>query len=347
MSIATAITAAQGRVASAYTAISNKGGTLPATQNLANMPTAIASIPTATLTTKSITANGTYNASSDNADGYSSVTVNVPDKTKFGLTIDNYLGTIDGNGRLGSPTSINGITFTGVVDFGVGDPLRGVFAYRNDLTGAISFPDLTGVSYYNCWYPLLDAFRNTNITSVSCPNLVTISKSCQRAFYECKYLSQINLQSLKTISGSYVCADMFNGCGTDSSVNELTVDLSSLESATGTATISGMFYGCSKIVTATLSKLTTLTGTWVTDNLFGECKNLTSVYLPAFTTTTISGNVNAIQKIFNGNTASTSGTCTVHFPSNLQSAVSGLSGYPTVNGHSRRIVLAFDLTATS
>lgn len=32
----------------------------------------------ATLKTKSITANGTYNASADNADGYSSVTVNVP-----------------------------------------------------------------------------------------------------------------------------------------------------------------------------------------------------------------------------------------------------------------------------
>lgn len=46
MSIATAITAAQGRVADAYTAISNKGGTLPATQNLTNMPTAINSIPT-------------------------------------------------------------------------------------------------------------------------------------------------------------------------------------------------------------------------------------------------------------------------------------------------------------
>lgn len=45
MTIATAITAAQGRVADAYTAISNKGGTLPATQNLANMPTAINSIP--------------------------------------------------------------------------------------------------------------------------------------------------------------------------------------------------------------------------------------------------------------------------------------------------------------
>lgn len=32
----------------------------------------------AILTTKNITANGTYNASGDNADGYSSVTVNVP-----------------------------------------------------------------------------------------------------------------------------------------------------------------------------------------------------------------------------------------------------------------------------
>lgn len=32
----------------------------------------------ATLITKNITANGTYNASSDNADGYSSVTVNTP-----------------------------------------------------------------------------------------------------------------------------------------------------------------------------------------------------------------------------------------------------------------------------
>ena len=46
MTIASAITAAQGRVAAAYTAIENKGGTLPATQNTANLPTAIATIPT-------------------------------------------------------------------------------------------------------------------------------------------------------------------------------------------------------------------------------------------------------------------------------------------------------------
>ncbi len=43
--IAEAIAAAQQRVAAVYTAISNKGGTLPATQNLSNLPTAIDSIP--------------------------------------------------------------------------------------------------------------------------------------------------------------------------------------------------------------------------------------------------------------------------------------------------------------
>lgn len=45
MSIASAIQNAQQKVADVYTAISNKGGTLPATQDLANMPTAITSIP--------------------------------------------------------------------------------------------------------------------------------------------------------------------------------------------------------------------------------------------------------------------------------------------------------------
>lgn len=45
MSIASAITAAQGRVANAYTAVDTKGGTLPETQDLSNLPDAILSIP--------------------------------------------------------------------------------------------------------------------------------------------------------------------------------------------------------------------------------------------------------------------------------------------------------------
>lgn len=43
--IKAAITALKGRIAAAYSAISAKGGTLPATQDSANLPAAIASIP--------------------------------------------------------------------------------------------------------------------------------------------------------------------------------------------------------------------------------------------------------------------------------------------------------------
>lgn len=45
MSIASAIATKQQQVADSYTSVSNKGGTLPTTQNLTNLATAISSIP--------------------------------------------------------------------------------------------------------------------------------------------------------------------------------------------------------------------------------------------------------------------------------------------------------------
>lgn len=59
MSIASAIQAAQQKIANAYAAISSKGGTLPATQDLANMPTAINSITTTNFTNLSVTPSTT------------------------------------------------------------------------------------------------------------------------------------------------------------------------------------------------------------------------------------------------------------------------------------------------
>lgn len=60
-------------------AIIAKGGTVGANDGLEEFATDIATIPSgsSTLIEKSITENGTYNASSDNADGYSKVVVNV------------------------------------------------------------------------------------------------------------------------------------------------------------------------------------------------------------------------------------------------------------------------------
>lgn len=79
MSIATNLQKLETDITNAYSAINTKGGTIPSDKNTNNLATAINSISggSATLITKSITQNGTYNASSDNADGYSQVTVNV------------------------------------------------------------------------------------------------------------------------------------------------------------------------------------------------------------------------------------------------------------------------------
>lgn len=62
-------------------AIRTKGGTSSSLVFPDGFVAAIGNIPTgggSTLISKSVTENGTYNASSDNADGYSAVTVNVP-----------------------------------------------------------------------------------------------------------------------------------------------------------------------------------------------------------------------------------------------------------------------------
>lgn len=70
--------AARTNIASAIT---TKGGTVASGAGFEDFSTAIGTIPSggsATLITKNIDANGTYNASSDSADGYSSVTVSVP-----------------------------------------------------------------------------------------------------------------------------------------------------------------------------------------------------------------------------------------------------------------------------
>ena len=58
-----------------------------ATYKPGQMAAAIATIPGAsTLGTKAVTANGTYQASGDNLDGYSSVTVNVELTAANGLS---------------------------------------------------------------------------------------------------------------------------------------------------------------------------------------------------------------------------------------------------------------------
>lgn len=98
------------RLTASRTAIGNaiiaKGGTVNAGDGFEDFPTDISSIPTggsSTLIPKTITENGTYNPSSDNADGYSSVVANVPNTYVAGDE-----GKVVYNGALVAQTAMSG-----------------------------------------------------------------------------------------------------------------------------------------------------------------------------------------------------------------------------------------------
>lgn len=96
-------------------AIRSKNGTLT-TYRPGDMPDAINALPTAPeLGSKAIAANGTYSASSDDLDGYSSVTVNVPNS--YGASDE---GKVVSSGALVAQTSTT-LTANGTYDTTLND----------------------------------------------------------------------------------------------------------------------------------------------------------------------------------------------------------------------------------
>jgi len=179
MSIATAITAAQGRVANCYTAISNKGGTLPATQNLANMPTAIGSIPSG------------------------------GGSTKYGASIDSLLGNVDANGVLQQPTEQSDLVFTGVKDI---TNFALYYRFYGTKVKSVSFIDLITISgIQGC----TSAFSSClSLTSVSFPKLTTVLgiSCCTGMFSACQSLVTISLPNLSNVLGSNCFSSFLGGC---------------------------------------------------------------------------------------------------------------------------------------
>ena len=89
MSVQGEINRINSAVSSAYDAVSDRGGTVPSSKKVANLATAISSIPSVSVSSKTITANGTYTAPSGQA--YSPVTVNVPSKA---VQVSNKIGRV-------------------------------------------------------------------------------------------------------------------------------------------------------------------------------------------------------------------------------------------------------------
>ena len=279
MSIATAITALQGKIANAYTAIENKGGTLPATQNAANLATAIEDIP-----------SGGEGGPIWGINALSDVCKTRSDP---------------GNGK---PTvyffgGVTKLKFDGIQAVGY-YPMLKMFANNNSLT-SVSFPDL--LSSKN------NAFESA---FMSCKNLVSVSMPKNRlevlqsgtfshAFEGCSSLTAATvLCGANSVKGDTFNA-AFKGCSSLSSLpggvseidfcdmrgmQEAFRDCTSLTGATFT-NLSSMsqsqqfasaFIGCTSLQTASFAELSSFDNNSNSTfrQAFVNCSSLTAVSFP-------------------------------------------------------------------
>lgn len=161
---------------------------------------------------KQITANGTYTADAGYT-GLGTVNVNVPtsggEKTKFGASVDDFLGGVDADGNYTAPREPFEVNLAGVKSvWGHGFSNR--FS-RSAITKFIA-DDLVscdGYSFQNCL-----AFCNY-LTEVSVANLETVNReyAFEGAFTGCPRLTKTKFAKLKIINAN----NAFDGCFSASS----------------------------------------------------------------------------------------------------------------------------------
>lgn len=302
--------------------VSGNGGIVPSgtieittngTHNVAVYANAEVNVPAspAVLVTKNITENGTYNASSDSADGYSSVTVNVSGTTPtgtlpvtengvyncsayanvdvdvpsttssvFGIEATKWAGMYVDDGYLLKTTLAGTPDFSNVVYIYTDYILNGAFYSK---TGIIGVPDFSNCVSIIADHALTECFKQTNITGINFEKLVTIqgTATCLSMCYVCTALTSFNLKSLETIDGYGTFAEAFRGC--------------------------------TSLIRANFESLKTIAGTTSMQNCFVDCLALRSVWFYALETVTATSPFN----YFLGGVVA----CNVHFPIAMQATL--------------------------
>ena len=320
MSISSALQSAQQKVANAYTAILNKGGTLPATQDLSNMPNAINTISTVnnnTLTVTPTTSQQTFNVSGGYT-GYNPVTVNAvtasidsniqPSNIKKDVVILGTTGTYEGNTNI-YPPDVNYIIRTD----GTTEPItkgNNTLSYTETTIGNWNFN-----SAYANDTTILGLILNS-ITTINTQYLQSpyaLSGFC----YNATNLKYVYLKNLQTITGEGSSAGgQLRNAFEKTNIEEISFDsLSSIN--------------------------VTRSSAYIFQYMVQDCTKIKNIYFKALNSSSFGSYT--IQ--FNNMLYRVTG-CTVHFPSNLQSVIGSWTSVTAGFGGTNTTVL-FDLPATT
>lgn len=260
-------------------------------------------------------------------------------------------------------TGLTSVNFPALSNISGNQAFSQAFAGCTGLT-SVSFPVLTTISGAQALdYAFLEC---TGITSVSFSSLATISGGMSYAFSKCRGITSVSFPSLTTVSGAGALRGIFETCTGLTSISfpvlttatggssfnyicrgctKLTsVSFPELTTASGYGEFDYAFSNCTKLATISFPKLSTISGNNVFNYAFYNCTGLTDIYFRALTTSSFGSLKSQFNNMMN-RTGSTN-THTIHFPSNLSSKISTLSGYPLFGGSSNKVVCAFDLPST-
>ena len=171
--------------------------------------------------------------------------------TKYGASVDTFLGDVDENGKYQVPTEPFTLNMSSVKSL----PNYGLYYkfYQSSVSGALTIGlegDLSGSNaMFNC-------------------------------FSGCNGLTSVDLSSLTAVSGISAMGNCFSGC------NGLTsVDLSSLTTVSGSNAMGNCFSGCNGLTTISFPALTSIKnngfGSASYNYIFGGCTALTEIHFRA------------------------------------------------------------------
>ncbi len=201
------------------------------------------------------------------------------EKTKLGLTIDNFIGDLDENGVLIDPKPIGDtLDFSGVVEWKAS--MRGAFfckSYKHIL-----FPDLKYFTQGRLEYAFAN---NTEIEELSFPALekVTGSYAFENMLGNCYKLKTLIFPELLEVHGGRHFASI---CTNNHALH--TVSMPKLKSMGPYNSASGQFQGafgnCMALINVDLTSLELIEGFYACQGMFSGCSKLETILLPSLKT---------------------------------------------------------------